>query len=52
MKYFAIFHAYDFRTEITRERYYSLRRRKGAREIIGYTNGVCTSRTLKFYLYV
>lgn len=48
MKYY-LQNDYGFRKEISKESYYSLRRRKNAHETICYQNGHRSSRILKFY---
>ena len=48
MKYY-IKNTYGFRREISKEEYYSKRRRKDAHESICYQNGYRSSRTLSFY---
>lgn len=48
MKYY-IKNDYGFRKEVSKERFYSLRRRKNSHESICYQNGVRSSRTISFY---
>lgn len=48
MKYY-IQNQYGFRLEISKQEFYSKRRRKNAHESICTTNGYISSRTLKFY---
>lgn len=46
MKYY-IKNSFGFLTEISKEKFYSLRRRKSVREIVSYNNDVRVARILK-----
>jgi len=47
MKYY-IQNQYGFRHAVSKDEYYSKRRRKNAHEVICYQNGYRSSRTLRF----